>query len=114
MAIRSSALKSELIAEINKLGGKSTEGTTASGKVYRVWMDFKAAITGKDRKAILSSCEFGEDAAQDTYEKVLKSDDLDSNLASLVSRQKEKLDEDHQHVKHLRDSVLHDHDQHHL
>jgi uncharacterized protein (TIGR02284 family) len=37
-------------------------------------MDVKAALTGKDRLAILNSCEFGEDAAKDTYEAVLEND----------------------------------------
>src|SRR5436189_5968746 len=55
MASKSRTFKSELTSEITKRGGKSTESTTSSGKVYRVWMDFKAAVTGKDRKAILSS-----------------------------------------------------------
>lgn len=32
-------------------------------------MDVKAALTGKDRKAILNSCEYGEDIAKDSYEK---------------------------------------------
>src|SRR4051812_26936485 len=35
-----------------------TDETTNSGKLFRVWMDLKAAVTDKDRKAILSSCEF--------------------------------------------------------
>ena len=54
----------ELTYEVTRLGGNPTEGTTNSGKIYRVWMDLKAAITGKDRQTILNNCEFGEDAAQ--------------------------------------------------
>ncbi len=34
--------------------------TTVSGKFYRAWMDVKSALTSKDRKAVLSSCEFGK------------------------------------------------------
>ena len=40
----------ELTTEITRLDGKPTDGTTNSGKIYRVWMDLKAAIAGKDRK----------------------------------------------------------------
>ena len=61
----------ELITEIQKLGGKPIEGTTTSGKFFRTWMDFKSALTGKDRKAILNSCEFGEESADETYKDVL-------------------------------------------
>jgi uncharacterized protein (TIGR02284 family) len=106
MAQRSHMLKSQLSSEVVKRSGKPTESTTPSGKVFRVWMDFKAALTGKDRKAILSSCEFGEDAAQNTYEATLKnSDNLPPDLTRLIMEQKSKLREDHDHVKMLRDSV---------
>jgi len=106
MAQKSHMLKSQLGSEVVKRSGKPTETTTTSGKAFRVWMDFKAALTGKDRKAILSSCEFGEDAAQDAYETVLKSSDkLSPDLVSLVNEQKSKLKEDHDYVKMLRDSV---------
>src|SRR5436190_11797723 len=64
---KSERCRNELTREIFMLGGKPVEGTKTSGKFFRVWMDMKAALTGKDRKAILSSCEFGEDAAVETY-----------------------------------------------
>ncbi len=108
MASKSRLLKSELGSEITNRGGKYTEGTTTSGKAFRVWMDLKAAMTGKDRKAILTSCEFGEDAALETYDKVLESkNDLPANLISLISQQRQKLDHDHKQVKTLRDTVMH-------
>ena len=58
--------------EVSRLGGTSAEGTLTTGKLHRVWMDVKAALTGKDREAILKSCEFGEGVAQDTYGKALE------------------------------------------
>src|SRR6476469_3500876 len=64
----------EMSTEVTRLGGDPSDGTTNSGKVYRVWMDLKAAITGKDRKTILNNCEFGEDAAQKAYDMALNSD----------------------------------------
>ncbi|MDE1192966.1 MAG: PA2169 family four-helix-bundle protein [Arachidicoccus sp.] len=45
--------------------------TTMSGKLYRGWMDIKAVFTGHDRKAILSNCEGGEDAAKKAYQDAL-------------------------------------------
>ncbi len=106
MASKSHMMKSQLSSEVLKRGGKPTEGTTTSGKAFRVWMDFKAALTGKDRHAILSSCEFGEDAAQNTYADALDSgNELPSDISSLISDQKSQLREDHDRVKTLRDSV---------
>ena len=66
--------KQELVQEVNRLGGEEAEGTKASGKFFRVWMDVKSALTGKDHKAILNSCEYGEDQALDTYDEALEND----------------------------------------
>jgi len=94
----------ELKSEVSRLGGNPSEGTTNSGKVYRVWMDLKATIAGKDRKTILDNCEFGEDAAQKAYDMALNSDvDLEPTLRDLIVRQKAKLKSGHDEVKRLRD-----------
>jgi len=106
MASKSHMMKSQLSSEVIKRSGKPTESTTTSGKAFRVWMDFKAALTGKNKKAILSSCEFGEDAAQDTYEDVLKDGtELPTEIVDLISNQKSQLRQDHDRVKSLRDSA---------
>lgn len=94
----------ELTQEVSRLGGDPADGTTNSGKIYRVWMDLKAAITGKDRKAILDNCEFGEDAAQKAYDLALNSDvEFEPSLRDLVVRQKTALKVGHDEVKRLRD-----------
>jgi uncharacterized protein (TIGR02284 family) len=94
----------ELTHEVTRLGGDPADGTTNSGKVYRVWMDLKAAIAGKDRKTILENCEFGEDAAQKAYDMALNSDtELEAPLRELIVRQKAALRVGHDEVKRLRD-----------
>jgi uncharacterized protein (TIGR02284 family) len=98
--------KSELIAAVTKLGGKPAEGTRPDGKIYRAWMDFKALVTGKDRKAILNSCEYGEDVAVNTYEKALKDEDLSSEYITLVSEQYGKIKADHDTVRSMRDAEV--------
>jgi uncharacterized protein (TIGR02284 family) len=97
----------ELITEVGNLGGKATEGTTASGKLYRIWMDVKAAATKKDRKAILNSCEYGEDWAVKTYKTALNDTaaNLPSDLKQMVRDQYEQIRSDHDKVKNLRDLV---------
>ncbi|NOT76043.1 MAG: PA2169 family four-helix-bundle protein [Cyclobacteriaceae bacterium] len=97
----------ELIEQVEELGGEPIEGTTASGKIYRVWMDVKAALTKKDRKAILDSCEYGEDWAVKTYENVLKdkTGDLTSELNQIVREQYQWIKKDHDKVRNMRDSV---------
>lgn len=101
----SSQYANELRNEVTRLGGEPTsDGTTNSGKIYRVWMDLKAVVTGHDRKTVLNNSEFGEDAAQKAYEMALNSDtELEMSLRELLVSQKAKLKMGHDEVKRLRD-----------
>jgi uncharacterized protein (TIGR02284 family) len=106
MSSTSQKCKSELVAEVQKLGGTPDEGTTTSGKFYRIWMDIKSALSGKDRKAILGSCEFGEDFAVKTYEEALEhSGEISSELHNLISTQYSTIKADHDSVKSLRNAL---------
>ena len=81
-----------------------TDDTTLRGKIYRAWMDVKATFTGKDRKALLASCEFGEDAAQKAYDSALSSDaQLSADVRQLIMDQKSSLKKSHDRIKALRD-----------
>jgi uncharacterized protein (TIGR02284 family) len=95
----------ELSREVALLGGTPTESTKVTGKFFRAWMDLKAALTGNDRHAILSSCEFGEDAALKTYQDVIdnKSGSLSASQMEMVRNQSSKLRADHDKIKALRD-----------
>lgn len=105
MAAHSKSYKNDLSREITSMGGEATEGTKNSGKIFRAWMDIKAALTGKNRKEILGSCEFGEDAALDTYKTILADEDnvLTDDLLKLIQLQKQEIQLDHDRVKALRD-----------
>jgi uncharacterized protein (TIGR02284 family) len=99
--------KYALVKEVDDLDGVVAEGTTIAGKFFRVWMDLKAALTGKDRKAILDSCEFGEDKAIETYHKALEDGSafLSDQHKIMISSQKALLKADHQLIKSLRDAL---------
>ena len=104
MADESRKYAAELTQEVVKLGGEPATGTTASGKIYRVWMDVKATFTGHDRQSVLASCEFGEDAAQKAYELALKSDaPLTIDIRQLIVNQKASLKTSHDLIKKYRD-----------
>jgi uncharacterized protein (TIGR02284 family) len=105
MAEHSRQCKSELSFEVKRLGGTPSEGTKNSGKIFRAWMDFKAALTGKNRKEILSSCEFGEDAALETYKDVINSDVVfPENIREIILKEKSWIQQDHNKVRELRDA----------
>lgn len=98
----------ELINEVVKLDGKPTEGTKTTGKLYRMWMDIKSALTGRDRKAILTSCEFGEDMAVDTYQKALRDNlsDITADQQTLINIQLGQIKAGHDKVKNLRGALV--------
>lgn len=104
MADESRQYVAELTREIVKLGGEPASGTTASGKIYRTWMDIKSTFTGSDRYTILSSCENGEDAAQKAYKDALDSDEiLSGDIRQLIENQKASLRISHDTIKKYRD-----------
>lgn len=96
-------IRNQLGTEVQALHGKMDDGTTASGKIYRAWMDVKAVFTGKDRQTVLENCEFGEDAAQKAYKSALNTEGLPGYLLQLISKQQEELKGAHDEVKALRD-----------
>lgn len=106
MMTTSQECRRELVQEITKLGGTPIEGTTVSGKLYRIWMDIKSALTSKDRKAILNSCEFGEDVAVKTYQTEIDSDALNgTEYLLIVKEQYSKIKSGHDKIKQLRDAA---------
>ncbi|MCC6287790.1 MAG: PA2169 family four-helix-bundle protein [Chitinophagaceae bacterium] len=107
LASESRTYANELSRYVNQSGGTPTDSTTTSGKLYRVWMDVKATFSGKDRKSILESCEFGEDAAQQAYKEALKTDSdnrLSADVRHVIEAQKNKLKKSHDRIKLLRDA----------
>ena len=104
MANESQQYVLELSNLIVRLGGRPSDSTTNSGKIYRTWMDLKAAITGSNRKALLDSCEYGEDAAQKAYDAALSSDaEINAESRQLIVSQKESLKKSHDVIKKYRD-----------
>ena len=104
--LTSQRCKQELVNEVVRLGGIATESTRLTGKFFRVWMDVKAAITGKNQKAILSSCEYGENIVLDTYQNVLKNEMqfLSFVQQTMINGQYALIKADHDKVKRLHDA----------
>jgi uncharacterized protein (TIGR02284 family) len=103
----SQSCNAALISEVRKLGGTPIKGTKTTGKIYRVWMDFKALLTGKSRTSVLNSCEYGEQVALDTYRDVLikYSEDLSAEHQALLNGQSALIQDDHAQVRRLLEMV---------
>lgn len=103
MAEQSQSIASELRRHLSLTDEEPVKSSTAAGKLYRTWMDLKVVFTGKDRKAILESCEFGEDAAQKAYQSALEdSGDLPANVRAMLIDQQQSLKQSHDQVRNLR------------
>ncbi|HEX2627756.1 MAG TPA: PA2169 family four-helix-bundle protein [Chitinophagaceae bacterium] len=105
MATDSRRYANELSQFVRERGETPSDGTTLRGKLYRAWMDVKATFSGSDRKAILASCEFGEDAAQKAYKDALASDaELPAEVRQVIVDQQSSLKQSHDRIKRMRDS----------
>lgn len=105
MIHQSQEYKHELTDKMKACGAAPDDSTTTSGKIYRAWMDVKATFTGSDRKTILASCEFGEDAAQRAYQAAMGADtEMDPATRSLIAEQQRELKNSHDLIKKYRDA----------
>ena len=105
MADQSRKFAAELSNEVGRIGGDAATGTTAGGKIHRAWIDVKATFSGKDRQALLDSCEFGEDAAQKAYKAALASDaEMTADTRQLITDQQADLKNSHDLIKKYRNA----------
>ncbi|SEL28589.1 PA2169 family four-helix-bundle protein [Parapedobacter koreensis] len=100
---QSERLKVELQQHISAWENRADDQTTASGKIYRAWMDIRQAFAVDDRRAVLESCEYGEDAAQKAYRQAGQEEDVSIAAKALISSQKTQLLASHDQIKQLRD-----------
>jgi uncharacterized protein (TIGR02284 family) len=94
----------ELQAELLHLGKKDENvSSSMGGALHRAWIDTKVALGGGD-KTILESIESGEDSAKAAYKKALESH-LPGNIADIVRRQADAVQQAHDKIKSLRDQA---------
>ncbi|MDB5885784.1 MAG: hypothetical protein JWR74_1955 [Polaromonas sp.] len=93
----------ELQALVRQLGGEADEGGSVSGALHRGWVSVRGTLTGFSDQAMLDECERGEDVAVASYRKALKQD-LPPAILSVVQKQAEGAQRNHDQIKALRDS----------
>src|SRR3954452_13097691 len=76
----------ELRAEVRRLGGEPEADGSFMGKTHQRFLDLKAAITGRDEKAIINEVERGEDYLKEKFETALKNDTLSGECRAAVER----------------------------
>jgi uncharacterized protein (TIGR02284 family) len=84
---QSQLFANELNTYLRKQKGDRQTSTTLKGKLYRAWMDAKAAVTGSDEKTILGSNIYGEEWAIKAYQDALDDKTLTGAMRLAVERQ---------------------------
>jgi uncharacterized protein (TIGR02284 family) len=103
--LESQQFRSTLTEEVQVLGADGDTSTSVSGTIHRTWLELKAKFTGHSSHSILEDCEFGEDAIKKAYQSALEEEHLPAYLRDILNDQKMILDQSHDEIKALRDSV---------
>lgn len=92
-------LKRELVTSYNDID----DDGTFTGTMHRAWMDVKAFFSADDDESMLEEAIRGEKASVEEYEDVLKNTDLPTSIATLVSKQKNHIQQDLNNVRSMED-----------
>lgn len=104
-SLQRSRFAGELQAQVIGLGESDPEDSgSIVAAVHRGWIDLKAALTSRDRHAILAECERGEDSAVAAYRKALEAD-LPADIRQTVAAQQVEVQQAHDRIKALRDAA---------
>jgi uncharacterized protein (TIGR02284 family) len=76
-------------------------GTTLKGKLYRAWMEAKAAVTGYSETAVLASNVFGEEWALAAYKEALRDRAVTGTLRREIERQHEVSQQTYRRLQQL-------------
>jgi uncharacterized protein (TIGR02284 family) len=103
--LESQQFRSTLTEEVQVLGADADTGNSVSGTIHRTWLELKAKFTGHSSHSILEDCEFGEDAIKKAYQSALDEEHLPAYIRDILNDQKMILDQSHDEIKALRDSI---------
>ena len=92
----------DLRTEVRRLGGDPEESGSFMGKAHQRFEDLKAAITGRDEKAIINEVERGEDYLKEKWQAALQSGDLRGATHDLVERCYQSIKAGHDQMSNLK------------
>ena len=92
----------QLRAEVRRLGGNPEDDGSFMGKAHQRFEDLKAAVTGRDEKAIINEVERGEDYLKEKWQTALQSGDLDGESHDVVERCYQSVKSGHDQMSQLK------------
>lgn len=102
--VQSQGFRSQLADHIVRIDGLAVSDATStdvSSKLHRAWIDIKSALTGKNTETVLSSVEFGENAAVEAYKDAIEKDHIPAYIKEDLQKQLSSLEESLTKVKGL-------------
>jgi uncharacterized protein (TIGR02284 family) len=94
----------ELQGAVKALGFETINPQGLGGVLYASWINLKGLLTGHDVHAVLVEAERGEDWTLKTYRTALGTT-MPPEIASIIQRQFEEVQEAHNRIKSFRDST---------
>ncbi|MDQ3246676.1 MAG: PA2169 family four-helix-bundle protein [Pseudomonadota bacterium] len=92
----------QLRETVRNLGGTPDDDASFLGKTHQMFADLKAAVTGRDEKAIINEVERGEDYIKDKYETALNGDSLTGEARSAVEQAYQSVRSGHDQISQLK------------
>lgn len=92
----------QLRDEVHRLGGNPEDDGSFLGATHQRFLDLKAAITGRDDKAIINEVERGEDYLKEKFETALNSDELSGESRSVVESCFQSVKQGHDQMSQLK------------
>jgi uncharacterized protein (TIGR02284 family) len=92
----------QLRDEVRRLGGEPEDDGSLMGKTHQRFLDLKAAITGRDQKAIINEVERGEDYLKEKFETALNGETLTGECRAAVERAYQSVRSGHDQMSQLK------------
>jgi uncharacterized protein (TIGR02284 family) len=92
----------DLRSEVRRLGGDPDDSGSFLGKAHQRFEDLKAAVTGRDEKAIINEVERGEDYLKEKFETALSGGTLSGESRSAVERAYQSVRSGHDQISQLK------------
>jgi uncharacterized protein (TIGR02284 family) len=87
---------------VRRLGGNPEDDGSFLGKTHQRFLDLKAAVTGRDDKAIINEVERGEDYLKEKFEAALNAEGLAPESRSAIERAYQSVRQGHDQMRDLK------------
>jgi uncharacterized protein (TIGR02284 family) len=94
-----------LQGEVSRLGGNPEDDGTVLAGAHRAFLDLKAAVTGRDDKAIVNEVERGEDHIKAKFEDAMEDNDLSAETRSAIGSAWGSVKAGHDEMRDLKHSM---------